>query len=33
MIFQKNSGSLWKYYRDEPSLTNAGVIANFHVAN
>ena len=26
-------GSFWKYYRDEPTLTNAGAIATFHAAN
>ena len=26
-------GSLWQYYRDEPALSNAGAIANFHAAN
>ena len=31
--YSKISGSLWQYYRDEPSLTNAGAIANFHAAN
>ena len=25
--------SLWQYYRDEPTLTNAGDVANFHTAN
>ena len=29
----KTSGSLWHYYRDEPALTVAGAIANFHEAN
>ena len=29
----KTSGSLWQYYRDEPALTAAGAIANFHEAN
>ena len=24
---------MWKYYRNEPVLTNAGAIANFHEAN
>ena len=27
--YSKLSGSLWKYYRDECALTNAGVIADF----
>ena len=27
--YWKTSGSLWQYYRDEPPLTNAGVIDNF----
>ena len=31
--FSKTSGSLWQCYTDEPALTNAGAIANFHVAN
>ena len=31
--YSKITGSLWQYYRDEPSLTNAGAIANFHAAN
>ena len=31
--YSKISGSLWQYYRDESSLTNAGAIANFHAAN
>ena len=31
--YSKTSGSLWQYYRDEPALTNAGAIANFHAAD
>ena len=31
--YAKASGSLWQYYRDEPALTDAGAIANFHAAN
>ena len=31
--YSKTSGSLWQYYRYEPALTNAGLIANFHAAN
>ena len=27
--YWKTSGNLWQYYRDEPSLTNAGVIDDF----
>ena len=26
-------GSLWEYYRDEPALTDVGIIANFHAAD
>ena len=29
----KTSESLWKYYRNEPALTNPGAITNFHGAN
>ena len=28
--YSKTSGSLWQYFRDEPALTDAGTIANFH---
>ena len=28
--YSKTSGNLWQYYRDEPALTDAGVISNFH---
>ena len=28
--YSKTSESLWQYYRDEPALTTAGGIANFH---
>ena len=31
--YVKTPGSLWQYYRDEPTLTDAGTIGNFHVAN
>ena len=31
--YSKTPGSLWQYYRDEPALTDAGAIANFHAAN
>ena len=31
--YSKKLGSLWQYYRDEPVLTDAGTIANFHSAN
>ena len=31
--YSESSGGLWKYYKDEPALTNAGAIANFHAAN
>ena len=31
--FSKRSGNLWQYYRDEPILTNAGVIEYFPGAN
>ena len=27
--YSKTSDSLWQYYRDEPSLNDAGVINNF----
>ena len=27
------TGSLWQYYRNEPDLTNAGAIVNFHAVN
>ena len=29
----RSSGSLWQYYRDEPSLNNAGEIIDFHDNN
>ena len=29
--YSKTFGSLWQYYRDEPSLTNAGVMNSFLV--
>ena len=28
--YSKTSRSVWKYYGDEPALTNIGVVANFH---
>ena len=31
--YSKTSGILWQYYRDEPALTNAGAITNFHAAD
>ena len=31
--YSKTFRSLWRYYRDGPSLTDAGAIANFHAAN
>ena len=31
--YLKTSGRLWQYCRDEPALTNAGSIANYHAAN
>ena len=31
--YSKTSGSLWQYHRDEPTLTNAGAIANFSAAD
>ena len=31
--YSKTSGRLWQYYRDEPVLTYAGAIVNFHAAN
>ena len=31
--YSKTSGSLLQCYRDEPTLTNAGAIANFHAAD
>ena len=31
--YSKTSGSLWQYYRDEPALTDAGAITNFHAAD
>ena len=31
--YSKTSGNLWQCYRDEPALTDAGAIANFHEAN
>ena len=29
--YLETSGILWKYYRDEPVLTDSGIIANFLV--
>ena len=29
IIIQKDSGSLWQYYSDEPALSNNGNIVNF----
>ena len=31
--YSKASGSLWKYYRDEPALTDNGDIKSFHIGN
>ena len=31
--YWKTLGSLWKYYRDEPALTDDGAIVNFHAAD
>ena len=31
--YSKTSGRLWQYYRDEPALTDADTIPNFHAAN
>ena len=31
--FSRTSLSLWQYYWDEPVLTNAGAIPNFHAAD
>ena len=31
--YSKTSGILWQYYRDEPALTDADAIANFHAAD
>ena len=31
--YSKTSGRVWQYYRDEPALTNADAIANFHAAD
>ena len=31
--YSKTLRRLWQYYRDKPALTDAGVIANFFVAN
>ena len=31
--YSKTSGSLWQYYRSEPTLTDASTIANFHAAD
>ena len=31
--YSKPAGNLWKYYRDETALTDAGAIANFHITN
>ena len=27
--YSRTSGHLWRYYRDEPALTNAGALADF----
>ena len=31
--YLNTSGSLWQYYRDEPSLNNAGTVVDFTGAN
>ena len=31
--YSRASESLWKYYKDEPSFTDVGAIANFDAAN
>ena len=31
--YSKTSGTLWQYFRDEPTLTDAGAIKHFHVGN
>ena len=31
--YSKTSKSLWQYYRDQPALTDARVVPNFHAAN
>ena len=31
--YSKISESLWRYYRDEPPLTDAGAITSFHAAD
>ena len=31
--YSKTSRSLWQYYRNEPALTDADAIANFHAAH
>ena len=31
--YSEISWCLWQYYRDEPALTDAGAIANFHATN
>ena len=31
--YSVTSGSLWRYYRDESVLTDAGAFKNFHVGN
>ena len=28
--YLKTSGSLWQYYGDEPALTDAGAVNDFH---
>ena len=30
--YSQASRSLWQFYTDEPALTDAGAIANFHAA-
>ena len=31
--YLKTSWSLWRYYRDEPALTNDGIIKHFHISD
>ena len=31
--YSKTSGGLWKYYRNETALTDAGTIKDFHVGD
>ena len=31
--YSKTSGSLWQYYREEATFTDAAAVANFHANN